>query len=355
MTKRRIRSQLLAYGLAVAAVAAAVALNTLLPELEGSAAVLFLAAVAFSAFYGGLWPGMLATVLSTLALDYFFVTEIRAIDLGPAVYMSLAVFVVVAVAINSLNVMQRRLQAALRGHNRRQSQFMAVLAHELRNFLSPITPAVAILKRRGQGDELVAETCATLERQVRNIARLIDDLLDVGRIEEGKVRLRVETVDLAAVVAEAVEAARPLIEARGHRLRLSLPPAPLRLAADRTRLEQVLVNLLTNAAKYTEPGGRIVLAVERDGRDVVVRVRDNGQGIDPRLLPRIFDPFTQAENGSQGGLGIGLNLVRGLVEMHGGRVAALSDGRGRGSEFVVRLPAPAKRTVQDSELQAQKL
>jgi signal transduction histidine kinase len=343
MTRGNALQTFVSYAIAVGSTALAFVLNSLLPELENTRGVLFLAAVTVSAYFGGMRPGLLATVLSGFLLDYFFVHEIHAVDFGTAVCVSLGTFALVALAINSLHLIQRRLEADLRVQNRRQGEFMAVLAHELRNFLAPVSPAMATLRLRGKGDKTTEETCATVERQMHNMAHLVNDLLDVARINEGKVRLSLEPVDLAAVVAQAVEAARPLIEERQHQLKTSLPPGPLRLAADRTRLEQVLVNLLTNAAKYTDPGGRISLAVERVGQELVVRVRDNGRGLEPEILPQVFDLFAQAKSGSQGGLGIGLNLVRGLVEMHGGSVAASSSGPGQGSEFVVHLPADARR------------
>jgi CheY-like chemotaxis protein len=183
-----------------------------------------------------------------------------------------------------------------------------------------------------------------MERQLAALVRLVDDLLDVSRITRGKVQLRPEPVELAEVVARAVETSTPLIQSRRHELKVSLPPGPVRLTADPTRLAQVLANLLNNAAKYTEEGGRIRLTAERQGGDAVVRVRDTGIGIPADVLPRVFELFAQADRSldrAQGGLGIGLTLVKSLVEMHGGGVQARSEGLGRGSEFVVRLPAPA--------------
>ncbi len=177
-----------------------------------------------------------------------------------------------------------------------------------------------------------------MERQARNMARLIEDLLDISRIGLGKLRLSCDALDLAATVHAAVEVTRPLIASRQHTLDVSLPPGPIPLHGDATRLEQVVVNLLTNAARYTPPGGRIWLTVERGANQVVLRVRDTGIGVAPELLPYLFDLYMQATNGSRGGLGIGLNLVRSLVRMHGGEVMASSDGPGHGTEFVLHLP-----------------
>jgi signal transduction histidine kinase/DNA-binding response OmpR family regulator len=226
--------------------------------------------------------------------------------------------------------------------NRRKDEFLAMLAHELRNPLAPILNAMHILRLGHGNGPALEQTRGMIERQVRNMVRLVDDLLDVSRITRGKIQLRKEIVDLPQAIARAVESTTPLLEARGHQLNVTLPPECLRLEADPTRLEQILANLLSNAAKYTEPGGRIELAAERGGDDVVLRVKDSGIGIAAEMLPHIFDLFMQAEGSldrSQGGLGIGLTLVRRLVEMHGGRVQAFSDGLGQGSEFVVRLPA----------------
>ena len=180
------------------------------------------------------------------------------------------------------------------------------------------------------------------ERQTQHMTRLLDDLLDVSRISRGRIELRKQTLDLATTINRTVEAVRPLLEERRHKITVSLPARPLQVQADPTRLEQVLMNLLNNAAKYTDPEGHIWITVEPDGPDGVVRIRDNGMGIAPQMLPRIFDLFVQAVrrlDRSQGGIGVGLTLVKRLVELHGGRIEATSAGPGRGSEFVVRLPA----------------
>jgi PAS domain S-box-containing protein len=225
--------------------------------------------------------------------------------------------------------------------DRRKDEFLAMLAHELRNPLAPIRNAAQVIRLLGTTEPNVQRSTEVIERQVQTMARLVDDLLDVSRITTGKIKLQKEPVELATVVARAVEAARPLIEARRHALTVRLPPEAMRLEADVTRLAQVVGNLLANAAKYTENGGRIELGVARHGNIAVVRVRDNGVGIPAAMLPRIFDLFVQVDRSlarSEGGLGIGLTLVKSLVEMHGGSVEAHSEGLGRGSEFVVRLP-----------------
>ena len=234
-----------------------------------------------------------------------------------------------------------RANEALREADRRKDEFLATLAHELRNPLAPIRNSLEILKMPRVEASTARQTREMMERQVHHLVRLVDDLLDVSRVMRGKIELRKEPVELANVVVRAVETAQPLIEVQGHRLEISLPPESLLLDADPVRLAQVVGNLLTNAAKYTEANGRIVLSAERQGQEAVLRVRDNGIGIAPDMLPHIFELFVQADHASsrsQGGLGIGLTLVKNLVEMHGGRVEAHSGGLGKGTEFTVRLP-----------------
>jgi len=228
--------------------------------------------------------------------------------------------------------------------DRRKDEFLATLAHELRTPLAPIRNSVHILRMAG-GDRGVAERVyEMMERQVNHMVRLVDDLMEVSRITRGKIDLRKEPVELAAVVRSAVETSKPLIEAARHQLAVTLPDEPLILDADPVRLAQVLANLLNNAAKYTPEGGRIWLTARRAGLNVEVSVRDSGTGIPIEVLPKVFDLFMQVErtySRAQGGLGIGLTLVRSLVSLHGGSVEARSDGPGRGSEFVVRLPLAA--------------
>jgi signal transduction histidine kinase len=238
-----------------------------------------------------------------------------------------------------------RLYQAVREADRRKDEFLALLGHELRNPLAPIRNALNVLKLPGADAAITGRAQAMMERQVEHLVRLVDDLLDVSRIMRGKVELRREPVELATVVARAVETSQPVVDAEGHQLTVALPPEPLWVDGDLVRLAQVVSNLLNNAAKYTERGGQILLTAGREGSEAVLRVRDTGVGIAPELLPRLFDMFFQAERRtreSQGGLGIGLSLVRGLVELHGGSVEAHSAGPGQGSEFVVRLPLLAR-------------
>jgi signal transduction histidine kinase len=245
-----------------------------------------------------------------------------------------------------------RLYAELREADRRKDEFLAMLAHELRNPLAPIRNSLQILKLPTVNGSVAARAREMAERQVRHMARLLDDLLDISRITRGRIELRREAVEVGALVNRTVEAVRPLLEERRHELTVSLPPGPIYFEADPTRMEQVLTNLLSNAARYTEPGGRVWLNAELAqgapgaGHWVLVRVRDTGVGIAADLLPKIFDLFVQAErrlDRSQGGIGIGLTLVKKLVEMHGGSVMAASEGPGQGSEFTVSLPALAEQ------------
>ena len=241
-----------------------------------------------------------------------------------------------AVAIENVQLYQ-----ALRETDRRKDEFLATLAHELRNPLAPVRNALQILKTPRLDPQTVQRSREMMERQVQHLVRLVDDLLDVSRVMRGKIELRRERIELATVVTRAVETVQPIIDAQGHRLNVRVSSDSLLLDADPVRLVQVVGNLLSNAAKYTEPGGRIWLAADRDGDMAVLRVRDTGIGIAPHMLPRIFELFVQVDHAStrtQGGLGIGLTLVRNLVEMHNGIVQARSDGLGHGSEFVVKLP-----------------
>jgi PAS domain S-box-containing protein len=236
-------------------------------------------------------------------------------------------------------------QAELKEADRRKDEFLAILAHELRNPLAPVRYAVSIARDPASTEEARRRSQAVIERQVGHMARLLDDLLDISRIARGTVVLRKERMNLAACIGAALEAARPFVEPRRHRLTTRLPDEPLVLDADPVRVTQILTNLVTNAAKYTDPGGSIDVEARREDGQAVITVRDTGIGIPPELKPRLFTLFSQAGSAierSEGGLGIGLALVRGFVELHGGSVEARSDGPGRGSEFAVRLPLATK-------------
>lgn len=231
-------------------------------------------------------------------------------------------------------------QEALWEADRRKDEFLATLAHELRNPLAPIRNSLQILRLSGSTEPATEQIYEMMERQVSQMVRLVDDLLEISRITRGQIELRKERVELATVIRGAVEVSKPLIEDAGHQLAISLPPEPLMVEADPVRLEQIISNLLNNAAKYTDPGGQIWLTAQREDDRVAISVRDSGIGISPEMLPRIFEMFTQIEHSAsrtQGGLGIGLTLVRSLVEMHGGNIEAHSEGPGKGCEFIVQL------------------
>jgi PAS domain S-box-containing protein len=249
---------------------------------------------------------------------------------------------IVAWAGINLNIdRMKQVERELRELDQRKNEFLATLAHELRNPLAPLRNGLEVLRLAGSNPQTAEKARGMMERQLGQMVRLVDDLLDVSRVSRGKIELRREDVELATVLRNAIETSQPLINERRHELRTSIPAQPIRVNADVTRLSQVFWNLLNNAAKYTEPGGRIELAVQATEGHVEVVVRDNGIGIPPDMQGRVFDIFTQVDRTlekSQGGLGIGLSIAKRLVEMHGGTIAVKSDGHERGSEFVVRLP-----------------
>ncbi len=250
---------------------------------------------------------------------------------------------------------RRKVEGDLREHAealadaaRQKEEFLAMLGHELRNPLAPLRTALELSRRIGTDDPVLLNAQAVMERQVAHMARLLDDVLDVSRITSGRIRLDYQHFDLRNVVAEAVDSARPLLDARRHRLRVSVGEDPLTVRGDMTRLVQVLVNLLDNAAKYTDEGGEIEVTAVRERMQAVVRVIDTGVGIAPRLLPKIFDLFTQDDrtlDRAQGGLGLGLTLVRRITELHGGKVEVYSEGRGRGTTFTISLPLVLSATA----------
>jgi PAS domain S-box-containing protein len=246
----------------------------------------------------------------------------------------------------------RKRASELAEADARKNEFLAMLGHELRNPLAPIRNAVKIMKQRGSEDPSLCWARDVIDHQVRQMGQLVDDLLEISRVTRGKVRLQKEVVDVAIIISYAVETSRPIIDSHRHRLSIALPSTPVQVEADPVRMAQVLSNLLNNAAKYTEERGQIRLAVSLEEDTVVFHVRDNGIGIPAEMLSSVFDLFTQVDRSldrSQGGLGLGLTLVRSLVEMHGGTVQAASDGLGKGSQFSIRLPVwkPVKSPVQE--------
>ncbi len=376
------------YGLAASALLmgflASLAIYPAVPQGPG---VVFLAALLFTAARAGTGPGIALTVVSSLVLEYFFFPPLYSWKLTAASVAATGAYAGVALmvgaATQSARHAQRKAELArdaaeslarqlriqsdeIREKNRQleeqrvqlqasldelakqdrfRNEFLAMLAHELRNPLSPILISVDILRARLGKDDRVRRPLEIIGRQSRHLARLVDDLLDVSRVTQGKIRLDPAEVDLVHVLHQVVDAAMPLIAERGHDLDLEIPDSPMWLQGDATRLVQVFSNLLTNAAKYTDPGGCIELRAGIDAGMARIVVRDNGRGIEAELLPYLFELFVQAERSldrSEGGLGIGLSLARTLVQMHGGVIEARSAGLGHGAEFEVRLPlAPA--------------
>jgi PAS domain S-box-containing protein len=248
----------------------------------------------------------------------------------------------------SIAIENARLYEEAKEADRRKDEFLATLSHELRNPLAPVRHALEVARTAGVDAQVAQKALSVIDRQVDHMVRLVDDLLDLSRVMRGKIQLRPQRLLLRDIIARSVEATRPLIDEHGHTLEVSVPKTPVALFADPVRLEQIISNLLDNAAKYTERGGLIKLRAKAHGDEVVIKVRDTGIGIDPQLLPHLFDLFRQAESSlerSRGGLGIGLTLVRRLVDIHGGKVEARSDGPGTGAEFIVRLPLHKEPTA----------
>ena len=401
------RSRAARYGAAVAAVAAALLIRWLLEPILGDSVpyLQFFPAVMVAGYYGGLGPGLFATLLAGLLADYLFLSPTMSLWIDhPPQAVSLFLFACSGGVISLLNgalhraresaagaaahlqeiirereglidqlqVERERLELAhetlhtqneelqcqseemesqseeLRVQNlelveqhRQRGQFLAMLAHELRNPLAPITVAAELLRHRSVGDPTLERQQEIIARQSHHLARMVDDLLDVSRVTQGKIALRREPVQIGEAVEQALQICRPLIVEREHDLVVSLPAQTISLEADPTRLVQVICNLINNAARYTDRGGKISLTVAQERNDLTLRVKDNGRGISPELLPQVFDLFVQADDSpsrATGGLGVGLTLVRSLVQQHGGSVRAESAGVGTGSEFIIRLP-----------------
>ena len=342
-----------AYAIAVSGIVVAGAVRYLVDPVLGDHASfsIFFLAVSVAAWMGGVWPAAFAAILSCLVGNYFFTHPQRSLAISSHEELySLVLFLTVSLIIGMLSEISLRALERARIAEQAKDDFMATLAHELRSPLSVIHYANAL--NRLSGAEEARDHIDLIDQQVHHLNLMVQDLLDVSRAARGKIRLDRQHVDASAVVEGAVAKARPLIESRQHQLIVDVSAEPMPVFVDPARLEQVLANLLTNAAKYTPDGGEIHLRVEPAEDSAVFTVRDNGIGIPEQMLPRVFDLFVQVDAQSKlsdGGLGIGLALVQKLVEMHGGCVRASSAGANRGSEFVVSLPldvpAPSRPTL----------
>jgi signal transduction histidine kinase/CheY-like chemotaxis protein len=371
-SRTRFQPTVPGYLIACGATAGVAVIRLAVSDIVGNFApiVSFTIAIVIAAWYGGLRPGLLATALSLLAADYLYVPHhrtfrIETVSGGVALGVLAFSGVLISLLCESLHGTRRRLEAEqgnlrhsielqrqmreeLAESDRRKDEFLATLAHELRNPLAPVRNAIHILRARLPPTPELQWARDVIDRQVTQMTRLIDDLMDVSRITRGTFELRRERVTLEDVLRVAVETSRPIIDASGHELSLELNGEPVFLDADVIRLAQVFSNLLNNAAKYTSPGGRIAVMAERDAGLVHVAVQDSGIGIPAAMLTRVFEPFTQLDRSlerSRGGLGIGLALARRLVEMHGGTIEADSAGPGLGSRFSVRLPIAVEQVV----------
>ncbi len=369
----------LRYGAAVASVLVATIARLLLHPTLGHLypfGTLYVT-VTFTAWYGGLGPALLALVLGTLAAAFFFIAPTPSFSIGDEanlVGLALYLFVGLTAAFLSESLRaarrraeesaqeakekqgeleqeieeRRRAEAAqaellerLAAGDREKDMFLAMLGHELRTPLGAVHTSLFLLQRRAAGNPEIDPLRERMERQVRRMARLIDDLQDISRISRGKISLQLEVVDLIPLVRETVEDHRGAFVNRGLALTLEAGDGPIRVEGDPTRLAQILTNLLNNAAKFTDPGGKVHVCLTLEREWAVIRVQDTGIGIDPAVLPRVFESFTQAEGSldrTRGGLGLGLALVKGLVEAHRGTVSATSRGAGQGAEFTLRLP-----------------
>jgi signal transduction histidine kinase len=318
--------------------------------LEEASFTVHLLAVMLVAWLSGVGPCLFAQILTLYVSNRFFPSAHQEPEnvfkamFGLTAYFSIGIAVSwLSQSVRAAQERARLTEQSLREAHRRKDEFLAMLAHELRNPLAPIGNGLQLLQIAGDDVELREEARVMMQRQFEHLVRLVDDLLDVSRIARGKIELRTEPLLLSVVIERAVEAVRPLIDGLGHDLKVDVSPQPLPIRGDLVRLAQVTTNLLTNAARYTDRGGTITMTAAADvsGAWAIVSVRDSGIGIAPDVLPKVFDMFVQAEHGfsrGHGGLGLGLTLVKSLVHLHGGEVEARSEGLGKGSEFVVRLP-----------------
>lgn len=337
------------YLIGVAGVVVATLLRQFLDPLLGDhlSFSFALLAVFVAAWTGGVWPAVATAILSAVVSNYFFTASLNIST--PEEFLDLLFFVAMSVVIGVLSEISLLALLRAREAEREKDNFMAAVAHEMRSPLSVIYYANT-LNRMAQSDP-TSDQLDVIDRQVHHLNLMIEDLLDVSRVARGKIKLNRQCVDAAALVAGAVERAQPLVESHKHQLAVQVPPQPIQLDVDPARMEQVLTNLLTNAAKYTPDGGQITIRAEAAAGAAIFSVRDNGIGIAAEVLPRVFDLFVQADaalDRTEGGLGIGLALARKIVEMHGGTVRATSAGKNCGSEFVVSLPLAQPAPIRPS-------
>src|SRR5688500_5874774 len=364
-------SRMAAYGGAVADTLAALFVRWFLDPWLGNGVpyITLYGAVAIAVWFGGLGPAVLAMLLGYAIVNVRYISEVGGVSVsGPAASISLALFTLSAALVIVLGEAMRRArdryrvseaQVRERAHelhraDQNKGRFLAVLSHELRNPLAPLRTGLALLRMRAQGDAAAVETYDMMERQLVQLSRLIDDLLDVSRIDRGKMELRTQRLQIDAVLRTAIDTAKPNIDAQGHQLDARYSREPLHVEGDLVRLAQVVSNLLNNAAKFTPPKGRIELSAQAKNGTLLVRVADNGIGIAPDRLPEVFDMFVQLEPGgaAAGGLGLGLTLARAIVRRHGGDIEVRSPGRGKGAEAIVRLPLAAAPAAVEVEATA---
>lgn len=344
------------YAIALAAVLAALLLRYLLNPLLGQQGpyLILSLAVVVAALYGGFGPALFATVLSTSIGTYFFIGSGTGLQdfLQPQNISRTVLFLVIGLSIGVIGGRLRTSRHALaesvrqlRASNRAKDHAMATLGHEIRNPLSALHSAQELLRRAPDDAKRVVWASELIGRQVLQMTRMANDLVDLSGVMRGEFQLDLRPVDLRAVLAQALEQSEPLIAKKGHRLRTDLGTAPVEVLGDATRLVQVFANLLNNAAKYTDPGGEVALDLRLTAaRKVVVTVRDNGIGMQPGAIDELFEPFVQAPgaaSNAEGGLGLGLAIVKKIVERHGGEVSAASAGLGQGSTVTVLLPLAA--------------
>jgi signal transduction histidine kinase len=330
------------YALGIVGVVAASVLRYLLEPVLGEhhSFSLYFLAVSVTAWTGGLWPAIVIALVSAAAGDFFFSEPPFSLEIStPEELASLSIFLLESLIIGVLSEISLRAFARARKAVEEKDNFMATVAHELRSPISVIYYANSL--NRMESMDQPNDQLDVIDRQVTHLNLLIEDLLDVSRVARGKIRLNRQHIDASTVIQGAIEKARPLITARKHTLELDVSSEPMPLFVDPARIEQVMANLLTNAAKYTPDGGHICICAKPAGDSATLSVRDNGIGIAPEMASRVFDLFVQGDAGrdrDEGGLGIGLALVRKISEMHGGSVRVESAGKNRGSEFVITLP-----------------